>query len=188
MAKFGKDAAKEDLTRASKHKDSIVAGAKKFGFKPSLIAAIGSRETRWLDKFFLGDIDPHTHKAHGHGPMQVDDRSFGPWCSKWISDGMPVSQAIEKGCEVLAAKYKSIGRLVPGLDETMHLRAAIAAYNCGEGNVKKVLLSKDDVDTRTTGKDYSKDVLERAKTFAELGFDDPNSGAQTPKIHLTETK
>jgi hypothetical protein len=41
-------------------------------------------------------------------------------------------------------------------------QATVAAYNCGPGNVRKALEAGADVDSLTTGRDYAKDVLDRA--------------------------
>ena len=38
-------------------------------------------------------------------------------------------------------------------------RAITAAYNCGEGNVEKVIITGKDIDSRTFNKDYSKEVF-----------------------------
>ena len=45
------------------------------------------------------------------------------------------------------------------------LRAALAAYNCGPGNVLKAIRNGLDVDFYTAHHDYSKDVLNRAGFF-----------------------
>lgn len=43
---------------------------------------------------------------------------------------------------------------------------AIAAYNTGDGRVS----SYADVDAKTTGKDYSNDVVARAQWYQQNGF------------------
>jgi soluble lytic murein transglycosylase-like protein len=44
---------------------------------------------------------------------------------------------------------------------------AIAAYNCGAGNVAKAVANGQDPDSRTTGRDYSWDVRRRALELME---------------------
>lgn len=176
MATYGKPAAEQDMKRVTTYKVDIIRLAKQYGFKPSLIAAIGSRETRWLSKFFLGDIDPKTKLPHGHGPMQIDDRSFPQFAQDYRAGKLTPVDGIEMGCKVLSAKLKSIKKFLPQLAGDLQLRAAVAAYNCGEGNVKKVVLAGQDVDSKTTGHDYSRDVLERAEYFEQNGFGE--SGGQ----------
>jgi hypothetical protein len=50
---------------------------------------------------------------------------------------------------------------------TIH-RAAIASYNCGQGNVNKALLKKRDIDYYTYNKDYSKEVLRFKELYENL--------------------
>lgn len=45
--------------------------------------------------------------------------------------------------------------------------SAIAAYNCGAGNVRKAILLGHDCDHFTTGRNYSADVLRRLAAFAQ---------------------
>ena len=54
-----------------------------------------------------------------------------------------------------------------GVDYAALFQGAIAAYNCGSGNVRKALETGQDVDARTTGKDYSADVIGRAIALKE---------------------
>lgn len=51
------------------------------------------------------------------------------------------------------------------------LRGALAAYNCGAGNVLRALRQGVDVDFYTAGRDYSQDVLDRAGFFQNQGWD-----------------
>ena len=50
------------------------------------------------------------------------------------------------------------------------LRAAIAAYNCGRGNVARAIRNSMDVDSYTAGHDYSHDVMRRFAWFKANGF------------------
>ena len=166
--------ARMDLPRILTWRDAIYSAAKRYDHDPAVIAAIISRETNGRN--LVGD------KGHGHGPMQIDDRSFPAWCREWVAAGKDARKGIEKGADVLAEKRAVLSRLVPALllaDKDIALRASLAAYNCGEGNVKTILLANRGVpaakmhsiiDLRTHGKDYSRDVLTRAKVFRENGF------------------
>jgi hypothetical protein len=51
------------------------------------------------------------------------------------------------------------------------LRGALAAYNCGTGNVLHALRQGFDLDFYTSGRDYSRDVLNRAGFFQAHGWD-----------------
>ncbi len=80
----------------------IQASAARHGHRPEVVAGIMMRETegglsRWCDPqgpACLGD------NGHGHGLMQIDDRSFPEYCAgpEWQD---PVSN-IDFGCRVLA--------------------------------------------------------------------------------------
>lgn len=148
----------------AKLKADIEAAATSWNFDPALIAAIVSRETAALPVFCqpkgkLGD------SGYGHGPMQIDKRSFPEWCANWAAGKLTVRDGIDMGCKVLTGKMKVIRKLVPGLSPEALLRAAVSGYNCGEGNSVKALKKGVDTDSYTTGKDYAADVLVRAEWF-----------------------
>ena len=165
MAKFGRAAAAEDLERVNVFKDAILNGANRHKVRPAVLAAIISRETRALPKFFIGD------NGHGCGPAQIDDRSFPQICAEYKANLKTNEEMIDFGARVLRDKCMEL-RL------NMHLkgererieRAGIAAYNTGARRVAMALAEMADVDRMTTNKNYSSDVLERAAFFAENGF------------------
>lgn len=174
MSVFGKAAAKETEHRILKMQDAISKGALAHSLRPSVVAAIISRETAALDMYCLPPpIGKLGDEGHGHGPMQVDNRSFPDWCVDWASGRTELTpeDGILKGCEVLASKVGNVQKLIPGLPVTQLLQAAIAAYNCGAGSVRAALAKGQNIDARTTGQNYSADVLERAAYFASIGMD-----------------
>ena len=71
---------------------------KEYDFAPSLLLAIGSRESNLRN--IVGD------GGHGYSLMQIDDRSYPEFCHSgaWHSVGL----AIEKGTQVLDAKRSAI--------------------------------------------------------------------------------
>lgn len=166
--------AKKALPNLLRWKDSIKKEAKAINVPASLVAAIISRETDALDRFCLPPQEGGKlgDKGYGHGPMQIDKRSFPEWCTKWREGKLTTADGIAMGCTVLKQKMRSISRLVPEMPEDLRLRAAVAAYNCGEGNVRKAYRAQKSVDAYTAHANYSQDVLERAKFFASVGFDD----------------
>lgn len=127
---------------------------KKYGFSVPVLLAVSSRETNC--KNILGD------GGHGHGIMQIDDRSYPVWCSSGL--WKDVKEAIRMGAAVLHQKQL---RIMPSIPEEDRLRVALAAYNAGEGHAAKDYWAGV-VDRHTTGQNYSKDVLAREKVFAEL--------------------
>jgi len=130
-----------------------------------ILAAIDSRESRFglaLDEDGLGDV------GHGHGEMQIDDRSHAVFCAsgRW-RDIAASLEYVHKNVIVPAFNYLGDYFSLFGEDYAALFRGAIAAYNCGPGNVRQAMEAGQDVDARTTGKDYSADVIERAMALKE---------------------
>ena len=106
-------------------------------------------------------------------PVSMAGRNSGLW--------KDVNAAIQKGALVLHSKQQTIQngqgkRLKVGstpfvgktrLSKDELLRTAIAAYNSGLWAYYN-LTKYGDPDRRTTGRDYSKDVLKRAQVFRKL--------------------
>lgn len=162
MANFGEAAAQEDLERVMSWAQHVIHHATTNNHMPELVLAIISRETRGLN--VIGD------RGHGHGLMQIDNSSFQPaeqrqWCQEWIKKGMDPGEGIRKGCEILRDKRMHLVRAGIGLPPDEFLRAYVAAYNTGEGNVLRCIREGLDVDAFTANHNYSKDVLERMKVF-----------------------
>lgn len=171
MIKSGKEIAAEHLQRLLRWKDAIIESSQSIFVEPSIVAAIISRETSALDKWCLpppqGQLGDN---GHGHGPMQIDDRSFPDWCKKWRDGFLKTEDGITQGCIVLKLKKKAITRLIPEMMPELRLQAAIASYNSGEGNVRRAFRKGYSIDTYTAHADYSRDVLERAIYLRENGF------------------
>lgn len=148
---------------------AIKTAAQTFDLPPEVIAAIISRETLGLDKWSLpppkGQLGD---QGYGHGPMQIDKRSFPEWCREWREGKLTTEDGIRKGSEVLRAKLDEVARLIPTLPPEKRLEAAVAAYNCGTGNVRAAHKRGLALDAYTTGRDYACDVLARAQVFAAL--------------------
>jgi hypothetical protein len=91
--------------------------------------------------------------GHGHGLMQIDDRSYPEFCSgeEWKDPTLNIL----KGAMVLHEKWT----------EVRDHQGGIAAYNCGARNVLKARAAGLDVDRFTTGRNYSADVMARAARF-----------------------
>ena len=160
---------RDDLENLSDHVldtygKHIEEAAEMFEHKPELLAGIMIRESRGglALKNGLGD------GGHGHGLMQIDDRSFPEFCAvgKWADP----RENIQFAAHVLAEKRRSIRQLAAAADIAVGdvERASIAAYNCGAGRVIRALADGRDVDFYTTGKDYSQAVLEYAAVYKEV--------------------
>lgn len=144
---------------AAPYAATILAVASETGVDPFLIAAVGQRESRWgqaLDSSGTGDY------GHGHGIMQIDDRTWGSWIASndWLDPYVNVS----KGAEILAANLAYFeGK---GLTGDQLTAAAAAAYNHGPGNVWSNLRSSGNPDVGTAGGNYGSAVLAMASSFA----------------------
>jgi Bacterial SH3 domain len=152
---------------AEPYKTAVTAAAAPYSkwLKPSILAAIGSRESGWglfLDSNDSGD------GGHGRGIMQIDDRYHQTFLATkdWRNPGVNIKYAVDN---VLAAYYDELDQKtnLQGFDL---LRGAIAAYNGGVGGVMAALEDGLDVDGYTTGKDYSWDVIQRAGWFQDNGW------------------
>ena len=131
-----------------------------------VLAAINFRESRFgllLNEDGLGDA------AHGHGEMQIDDRSHTDFCASGRWQDLAASlEYVHKAVIVPSFNYLGGHFELFGEDYDALFRDTIAAYNCGPGNVRRAMEVGQDVDARTTGRDYSADVLKRAAALKEV--------------------
>jgi hypothetical protein len=196
------DAANEWLFRqvlpapASSYADVILRVAREEGLDPFLLYAIGARESGW--GIYLTPPNPSGKGdgGRGHGIMQIDSGSFGPWLASnpWWDPYVNV----KKGAQVWKAKrdflagqsqvrglttpgYVHLGAtaasrrgVAPGayrdprpLSGDALIRAATAAYNTGEGNVLASVAVGLPPDATTTGRDYAADVTSRWALVAD---------------------
>ncbi|XP_037327433.2 lysozyme g-like [Pungitius pungitius] len=147
--------AETDKNRMEKYRSKINAVGAKHGIAPALIAAIISRETR------AGNCLEGGWGDHGNawGLMQVDVNPNGGGHTKrgdWDSE-----EHLSQAAEILVLFIGRIRDKFPGWSVEQQLKGGIAAYNMGDGNVH----SYDQVDARTTGEDYSNDVVARAQWY-----------------------
>ncbi len=155
----------------AKYSTALSEAAGRYGHRPEVLAGILMRETRGGESKLLdkpgpegrGDRDA-TGIYHGHGLMQIDDRSFPAFCQS--EDWKDPAKNIAFGARALDRKRRFLSQA--GVPDALLERAAIAAYNCGEGNVLKVYRAGQELDARTAGHNYSKAVLEYAEVYAEI--------------------
>ncbi|XP_073446633.1 lysozyme g-like [Dendrobates tinctorius] len=157
--------ARTDLGRMKKYKETIQLVSAETGIDGAIIAGIISRESR------AGNIlDSRKYGDHGNafGLMQIDIRyhtPHGDWKSENPRDWNNKVHILQ-GTEILASMFTAIDKKFPGFTKEEKMKGALAAYNAGPGNVTNL----HDPDSRTTGKDYSNDVVARAKFFKSQGF------------------
>ncbi|KAM9857091.1 lysozyme g-like [Aulostomus maculatus] len=151
--------AKTDLGRMNRYKDIITKVGDQQGIQPALIAGIISRESR------AGNVLKDGWGDHGNawGLMQVDVNPSGGGHTKrgdWNSE-----EHISQGTEILVYFIKRIQNKFLDWTAEQQLKGGIAAYNTGDGRVS----SYNGVDEKTTGKDYSNDVVARAQWYKNQG-------------------
>jgi hypothetical protein len=130
---------------------SVTLAAAKYNLKPSLILGVISVETGGQN--IIGDA------GHGHGLMQVDDRSHGNWLNSH-SDGLDPASNIDYGSSILRWSIDYFNG---------EIRSGVAAYNAGAGGATNGLRDSGNPDQYTTGGNYSAKVLARAAEFQNQG-------------------
>lgn len=148
----------------------IEAAASAHRHRPEVLAGIMARESEGGLSPLLDQQGPagRGDRGHGHGLMQIDDRSFPDFCNgrSWAD---PAAN-IDMGAWVLARKRRYLASRALGYAVTNDAleRAAIAAYNAGEGAVLRCVVKSIDPDTATTGRNYSSEVLRLATAYLEI--------------------
>jgi hypothetical protein len=149
--------AQVDLDRALVLKDKFENIGNALGIPPALLAAIASRESRCgkvLDKNGYGD------SGHAFGIMQIDSRA-----NTILGKDDPASSVhVDQAAHLVKSSLWKVAHDHPNWPAASQLRGAVAAYNCGAGNIRTI----EHMDDGTTGNDYSSDVWERARFYAGL--------------------
>jgi hypothetical protein len=174
-----------DAAAAQQFRAFISAAAVQFNLLVPVICGIGSRESGWgtqlkppgpagtgdfarrpnTTQFRTGPLPPDGG-GFGRGLMQIDfDMQELARTGNWRD---PASN-IQYGCRVLNGNLTFL-RANTQLQGLQLLRGAVAAYNCGPGNVKKAVLTNLDVDHFTAHANYSADVFNRAGWFQAAGW------------------
>nr|AJY58045.1 G-type lysozyme [Carassius auratus] len=153
-----KKLAENDLARMEKYKSMIIKVGKAKQMDPAVIAAIISRETR------AGNVLNNGWSDHGYefGLMQIDRRfhTLDPRVA-WDSE-----EHITQATEILISFIKEIKAKFPMWSQEQCFKGGISAYNAGVSTVS----SYENIDARTTGKDYSNGVVARAQWFKSKGY------------------
>ncbi|MDM8568034.1 transglycosylase SLT domain-containing protein [Thiotrichales bacterium HSG1] len=174
------------LREARKYRSIINDVSRRYRVKPSLICGMGSRESHWgmalkpRGPGGRGDfarrrprgkrrgVEPPDGGGYGRGLMQIDyDWHEFARTGDWHDPRENIIYA----CVVLDRARKFFSKRASGLSEKQKLRAMIAAYNGGATATLRSIKAGDNVDARTTGHDYSKDVLDRSGWFQLHGWD-----------------
>lgn len=175
----------QQLDIVAAYRSYIESGADAYSVQAAVICGIGSRESAWglgltpAGPTGTGDRFPRTQPTSfrsgplppdgggfGRGLMQIDYDAHefartGPW--------RDAEENIRYGCRVLRDNQVLLMRRT-SLSGVPLLRAAIAAYNCGWGNVLKAIREGRDVDYFTAHRDYAQNVVNRAGWFRLHGW------------------
>ncbi len=173
------------LDAAAAYRNAIDVAAQKYDVPVCIIGGIGSRECAWglqlrpAGQAGTGDFTPRRFPTryrtgplppdgggYGRGLMQIDYDSHefartGPW--------RDAAGNIEEGVAILASNRDLLRGKIALAGDAL-LRASIAAYNSGTGNVLRALHDGRDVDFYTAGRNYSSDVFNRAGWFVGHGW------------------
>jgi len=167
------------LEEAKRYRGIIEEASRQYNLRPSVLCGIGSRESHWglaltpPNPGGRGDFAnrtprgvrrgtiPNDGPGYGRGIMQIDYdwhefARTGPW-------GDP-RENVFYACKVLDDARTFFNRRAR-LNEDEELRAILAAYNAGATATLRAIQAGKDIDAATTGKDYSRDVLNRSGWF-----------------------
>lgn len=152
----------------------------------SIIAGIGSRESGWggalrppgpagtgdfypratMKPWRIGIIPPDGG-GFGRGLMQIDyDAHEFARKGNWQDPGANILY----GGQVLLENRRHMQRKYADRSWEWQLHAALAAYNCGAGNVDRAVRLGRDLDYYTSHRDYGRDVLNKAGWFQINGW------------------
>ncbi len=184
--KFDDKSMNRQITEALRYRSVIDDASARHDIQPSIIAGIGSRESRWglalkpRGPDGTGDFGPRRFPAKyregsmppdrlgfGRGLMQIDyDYHEFARSGNWRDPQKNIYYAVR-----LLRDYANFLKRKTDLDGHDLLRAAIASYNAGPGRILKAIRKELDYDSFTTGGDYSKDVLNRTGFFQIHGWE-----------------
>lgn len=155
------------------YRDFIEQAAVISGVSISVIWGIGSRESNWgllLDNELSGDyIARPTHKPWRNSPLPPDGAGFGRGLMQIDYDAHEfarIGQWKNPKQNIIYASY--VLRDCMSAFDT--IAPAIASYNCGVRNVQRAISFSRDIDYYTAGRNYSKNVLDRAGWFQSYGW------------------
>lgn len=150
----------EGVDKAKREWPFIAEIEKKHKLPSRLLLAVGWRETRLEN--IQGDFSQRPGESsprfHGFGVWQRDSGTFDVDESYLKS----VRRQAKDAATLLAENFRILDAWP----------AAVAAYNCGPGNVQRALAEGKSVDAFTTGGNYSRDVLDTRDRLRRRGKGD----------------
>lgn len=154
--------------RLSRWSTEVAEASAATGVDPLVIFAVMDRESNGGETLKPPGAGGVGDKGHGRGLMQIDDRAWPDWVSseRWWD----ALTNITKGASILR-------RLQDAFRSADGLAPILAAYNAGEGRIRRILgpltrpVNPAALDPYTTGGDYVSDVLRRLNEFRALCSD-----------------
>ncbi len=167
LAKWDKTMLRQ-LEELKKYEAIVKKVAAQYNIPPAVIAGIGSRESHWGLALTPPGAGGTGDGGHGRGLLQIDDRWHVPFVQsgKWAD----ARENIIYGCAVLKTSIDYFVKKGWAAGSFQTLQAGIAGYNCGPKRAFDGVQQGYDVDYYTTGRDYSKNVLDRAGWFQLQGW------------------
>jgi len=175
----------KQLQEANKYRNIIEAAAVRYHLQPAVLCGIGSRESHWglalrpIGPGGRGDFarraprgerrtaEPPDGPGYGRGLMQIDyDWHEFARTGSWQNPRENIFYA----CQILNQAKIFFQRHKINLPPDQMLRAILAAYNGGATATLRAIKAGKDIDANTTGKDYSRDVLNRSGWFQLHGW------------------
>ncbi|WP_440999894.1 transglycosylase SLT domain-containing protein [Fodinibius sp. SL11] len=128
--------------------------SKRYGIPLMLLLAIASRESRMGLALSADGTGDH---GNGIGIMQIDRRYHPGFTNR--HNPLDHQANIDYGAEYLAKLLREFEG---------NQAQAVAAYNAGPNKVRSAIYAELPPDSVTTGRDYSRDVLQRKQLIGQL--------------------
>ncbi len=172
------------LAEAEKYRSIIEAATRRYNFQSSVLCGIGSRESHWglalrpKGPSGTGDFTRRSPRGNRTGTLPPDGGGYGRGLMQidydWhefarTGNWRIASENIYYACSVLNDAQRFFEDRLR-LSESDKLRAILAAYNGGATATLRAIQAGKDIDANTTGKDYSRDVLNRSGWFQLHGW------------------
>lgn len=155
--------------RARALADAFISAGEAHGINPFLLAAIAERESNYGAAL---DSDQKGDGGHGHGIMQIDDRTWNTWliANSWRDPEVNIGKA----GSILKDDLDSISSRYPNISAELIAAAVIGAYNAGRTRALSSIANGVDIDNYTTdnyvaGNKGVKRILNRILSKAKLG-------------------
>jgi len=174
----------QQLSEARRYRGIIEEASRRYNIQPAVLCGIGSRESHWglalkpPGPSGTGDFTRRRARGERSGSLPPDGRGYGRGLVQIDYDWHEFARTgawynprenILYGCKVLD-QAKTFFQKRTHLHNEQLLRAMIAAYNGGATATLRAVNAGKDIDANTTGRDYSKDVLNRSGWFQLHGW------------------